>query len=115
MRQQTSSRVEQADEKVDQMNMDDFIVPTSVASPANISRSPSAEAAMNPATTVASAIPIKKQNELRGQSFPSSAPVPAPIQQRANAEFGYVQRFVRKTSIDERKVRTSKLGTAAHC
>jgi len=107
MRAESQSKERQATEgTVENMTLDDFIVPNSVASPANISRSPSAEIMNTEGSIVASAIPLKKQNELRGQTYPfgTSAPGPqAPIQQRAG-EFGYVQRYVRKTSIDERRV-----------
>jgi len=108
--QSQSNERQQADQQgtVENMNLDEFIVPNSVASPANISRSPSADYMNTEGSIVASAIPMKKQNELRGQTYPfgASAPGPqAPIQQGAG-EFGYVQRHVRKTSIDERRVRT---------
>jgi len=108
MRAQSQSKERQQANQgtIENMSIDDFIVPNSVASPANISRSPSAEITHTEDPVVASAIPIKKQNELRGQTytFGTSAPGPqAPIQQRAG-EFGYVQRHVRKTSIDERRV-----------
>lgn len=110
MRAQSQSNERQQTDQgtVENMSLDEFIVPNSVASPANISRSPSADYMNTEGSIVASAIPMKKQNELRGQSYPfgASAPGPqAPIQQGAG-EFGYVQRHVRKTSIDERRVRT---------
>jgi GATA-binding protein len=104
LRQQSS-----ANEQHDHMNMDDFILPNSVASPANISRSPSVEKNLGTATAIASAIPIKKQNELRDQSFPHSLPLQAPLQSNMTGEFGYVQRYVRKTSIDERRVSTVRI------
>jgi len=104
LRQQSSANEQSAQH--DHMNMDDFILPNSVASPANISRSPSVERNSRSTTAIASAIPIKKQNELRDQSFPHSLPLQAPLQANMNGEFGYVQRHVRKTSIDERRVST---------
>jgi len=105
LRQQSSANEQAAQH--DHMNMDDFILPNSVASPANISRSPSVEKNFGPGGAIASAIPIKKQNELRDQSFPHSLPLQAPLQSNMSGEFGYVQRHVRKTSIDERRVSTA--------
>ena len=105
LRQQSSANEQAAQH--DHMNMDDFILPNSVASPANISRSPSVEKSFGPGGAIASAIPIKKQNELRDQSFPHSLPLQAPLQSNMSGEFGYVQRHVRKTSIDERRVSTA--------
>jgi len=106
LRQQSSANAQPAQH--DHMNMDDFILPNSVASPANISRSPSVERNSGSTTAIASAIPIKKQNELRDQSFPHSLPLQAPVQSNMSGEFGYVQRHVRKTSIDERRVSTAR-------
>jgi GATA-binding protein len=82
------------------MNLDDFLVPNSIASPAGLSPSPSGEKMMNSSA----AIPIRKQvyNNEQAPHLSRTAPVPAPI--RRDPEFGYVQRHVRKTSIDERKV-----------
>ena len=82
------------------MNIDDFIFPTSIASPAGMSPSSSP-----PSSSVnASAIPIKAKKDSKHQihpDFPPSAPTQDRIRDR---EFDYVQRRVRKTSIDETKV-----------
>lgn len=89
------------------MNIDELIQPSSVASPAGVSRSPSYERSIMP-TGQASAIPIKKQREIMAQDFAlarASAPSVPPMM--ASNEFGYIQRHVRKTSIDERRVRLS--------
>jgi GATA-binding protein len=83
------------------MNLDDFLVPHSIASPAALSPSPSGEKMMNSST----AIPIRKQiltSDPSSSHLSRTAPIVAPI--RREAEFGYVQRHVRKTSIDERRV-----------
>lgn len=91
----------------DPMNLDDFILPTSIASPAGLSPSPLGEKMMaNSASAVASAIPIRKQSQLGEQDLHiSRASAPAiPPTIRKEDEFGYVQRRVRKTSIDERRV-----------
>lgn len=90
----------------DPMNLDDFLIPSSIGSPAGIPTSP-AEQASTSGNTVASAIPIKvrkdQQAASHGNIAPASFPHP-PQDQRRNNEFGYVQRRVRKTSVDERKV-----------
>ncbi|KAL9074168.1 MAG: hypothetical protein Q9157_004482 [Trypethelium eluteriae] len=87
------------------MNLDDFIFPSNIASPAGLSPSPAHESLPNPITT-ASAIPIKKQREIRDQDLQlsrASAPSMPPTDNRGKNEFGYVQKHVRKTSIDERR------------
>lgn len=94
--------------KAEPMNLDDFIVPSSVASPAGMPHSPSASADDQPSSTnaTAPAIPIRKQSQLNDQTLHisrASAPSVPPAVTRDN-EFGYVQRHVRKTSIDERRV-----------
>ena len=95
------------------MNLDDFIVPTSIASPAGVTTSLATmfDGGVSPASSRATAIPIKHQQQ-RFQPdgldiARASAPTVAPVASgRGNNEFGYVQRHVRKTSIDERRVRT---------
>jgi len=82
------------------MNIDDFIFPTSIASPADISTPPTP-----PSHTITSAIPIQTRKGAQEQlhpNFPPSAPAHDAVR---NHEFDYVQRRVRKTSIDETKVR----------
>ncbi|EDO02564.1 hypothetical protein SS1G_05040 [Sclerotinia sclerotiorum 1980 UF-70] len=94
----------------DAMNLDDFIFSDSISTPAGLATSPSPELMKKevekPSSTVASAIPIKMRKESAPLQFsaPQSVPVPhhAP---RSNDEFNYVQRHVRKTSIDERRAR----------
>ena len=90
----------------DAMNIDDFIFPTSIASPAGMSSSSSPpSSSMN-----ASAIPIKAKKDSQHQIHPEFPPS-APTQDRIrDPEFDYVQRRVRKTSIDETKVRPLKSG-----
>lgn len=86
----------------DPMNLDDFIIPTSIGTPAGLSPSPSAEKMAHSANTVASAIPIRRQSQIHDDHLSrASAPV-VPPNTRREPEFGYVQRHVRKTSIDER-------------
>lgn len=89
------------------MNLDDFIVPSSIASPSGISPSPSMSDAAAPTSAVASAIPIRKQQQLQDHDFVARAS--APSKQAASNingdDFSYVPRHVRKTSIDERRVR----------
>ena len=91
------------------MNLDDFTFSSSTDSPAAISSSPSAEDQESTSSNaVATAIPIKSSRKLSGpQSIPDFPPASAPFrpqQREERAEFAYVQRHVRKTSIDERRV-----------
>ncbi|KAL8896402.1 MAG: hypothetical protein Q9192_003112 [Flavoplaca navasiana] len=85
----------------DSMNLDDFIVPNSIASPARVSSpSPPRNEIVPPSNTVASAIPIKVRRESEQTAHPNFAPS-APSHDRSRTrEFDYVQRRVRKTSID---------------
>lgn len=89
------------------MNLDDFIIPSSIGSPAGIPASPPVDKASTSANAVASAIPIKARKDQQppshGHLVPASLPQP-PQDLRRNGEFSYVQRRVRKTSVDERKV-----------
>ncbi|OJJ43152.1 hypothetical protein ASPZODRAFT_136710 [Penicilliopsis zonata CBS 506.65] len=85
----------------DAMNLDDFIHP--IESPADMTMSPPSERIPASASAVTSAIPIKgrKDQVVESSHVPASFPNP-PQDQRKNNEFGYVQRRVRKTSIDDR-------------
>jgi len=94
------------------MNLDDYIVPTSVASPAGFATPPPSADLEALTTRTASALPIRKQQHLQIQDdhiAHASAPTIAPAALQQNVEFGYVQRHVRKTSIDERRVRKEVL------
>lgn len=93
------------------MNLDEFIVPSSIGTPAGISPTPSAStmADMEAVTATASGIPInRRQQQIQDEEMNlsrASAPSVGPFEQgRALNEFGYVPRHVRKTSIDERRV-----------
>ncbi|KAK3617231.1 Sodium- and chloride-dependent GABA transporter 1 [Elasticomyces elasticus] len=93
------------------MNLDDFIVPSSMGTPAGVSPASSSipgELDMTSTSTTLSAIPIKQQQRLQQAEELSlaraSAPSVPPLEQtRTNEEFSYVKRHVRKTSIDERR------------
>ncbi|PGH07495.1 GATA-binding protein, other eukaryote [Blastomyces parvus] len=91
----------------DPMNIDDFILPASIDSPSGLTSSSPIEAAGS-SHAVASAIPIKSrkadQSTPPDNFMPASFPHP-PQHHRRNDEFGYVQRHIRKTSIDERNAR----------
>ncbi|KAM3415449.1 Nitrogen regulatory protein areA [Cercospora zeina] len=99
---------QQAAAAEDQMNLDEFLEPSSIGSPAGIPPSPAPE---HSATVSASAIPIKQQQRLQGDELSAvraSAPSVPPLEQsRTHREFSYVQRHVRKTSIDERRVKVN--------
>ncbi|KAF2447140.1 hypothetical protein P171DRAFT_356135 [Karstenula rhodostoma CBS 690.94] len=91
------------------MNLDDFIQPSSVGSPAGLPPSPrsSQEMRASAAAATKAAIPIRKANQHHEQDLSlahASAPsVPPALHRDRDNEFGYVQRRVRKTSIDERR------------
>jgi len=88
------------------MNLDDLIYPSSIASPAGLSPSPSNERSSGSTITTTQGIPIRKANALSdADAFFSRASAPSvPPTIRRDHEFGYVARHVRKTSIDERRV-----------
>ncbi|KAI1760726.1 hypothetical protein GGR53DRAFT_63849 [Hypoxylon sp. FL1150] len=93
----------------DAMNLDDFIFPENVATPAGLAHTPSPDATKQEgdkaAHSTAAAIPIKSRKTPNQHFVPQSVPVPA---QRNQDEFGYVTRHHRKTSIDERRTRNLK-------
>ncbi|EYE93182.1 uncharacterized protein EURHEDRAFT_404631 [Aspergillus ruber CBS 135680] len=92
----TTTTTAPTEDTSDPMNLDDFIVP--FESPAEPSLSPPAGDKSH-----ASAIPIKHRSHPDPEEpVPASFPHP-PQEQRRNNEFGYVQRRVRKTSIDDRQ------------
>lgn len=92
------------------MNLDDFLIPSSIGSPAGVSPAPSTTAPeldLSSAATSVSAIPIKTQQRIQAEELSlarASAPSVPPIEHKGGDEFSYVQRHVRKTSIDERRV-----------
>ncbi|MCJ1308728.1 hypothetical protein MMC25_002382 [Agyrium rufum] len=92
----------------DAMNIDDFLDPTSMASPTGITPSPPASKAPGPISTTNSGVPIKNRKEAQERVHPvfpaGSVPILPPDRQR-HIDFGYVQKHVRKTSIDDRKTR----------
>jgi GATA-binding protein len=94
------------------MNLDDFIFSDNISTPAGLGTSPSPELkkeAEKSSNAVASAIPIKMRKESAQFAVPQSVPVPH-HNPRNNEEFNYVQRHVRKTSIDERRVSYPSFG-----
>ena len=84
------------------MNIDDLIFPTSVASPA-ISPSPPTPPVKTNAS--ASAIPIQSKKDSADIPHPNFLPSAPQHDRIRNSEFDYVQRRVRKTSIDETRSR----------
>jgi GATA-binding protein len=100
----------------DTMNLDDFIFPSSVGSPAGLSPDPS-NGTPGPFNATAPAIPIRKPNQANDHNLAlarASAPSVPPLVNREN-EFGYVPRHVRKTSIDERRVSSLSPSFTAPC
>lgn len=90
----------------DPMNLDDFIMPASMTSPAGMTSpsSPSDHATAN-SNAIAAAIPIKSRKESTQNPHPDFAPSAPPHDRSRTREFEYVQRRVRKTSIDETRPR----------
>ncbi|KAF1916754.1 area protein [Ampelomyces quisqualis] len=98
------AQVPQPHAQHDAMNLDDFIFPSSVGSPAGLSPEPSNHTPA-PFLPTAPSIPIRKPNQASGHDISlarASAPSVPPLPKREN-EFAYVPRHVRKTSIDERR------------
>lgn len=98
----------------DTMNLDDFIFPSSVGSPAGLSPEPSNEGAA-PYNATAPAIPIRKPSAAHDHDLVAlaraSAPSVPPAVTRED-DFAYVPRHVRKTSIDERRVSSLLISVA---
>lgn len=88
------------------MNIDDFIVPTSMASPAGLTVPALAESGMTGSVTTQTGLPMGKTARPQ-YGVPAMPPQSMPktmLNRGMNGEFDYVQRRVRKTSIDESKV-----------
>jgi GATA-binding protein len=94
-------------ESQDPMNLDDFIFSDNISTPAGLGTSPSPELfkkeSEKSSNATASAIPIKMRKESSQFAVPQTVPVPH-HNPRSTEEFNYVQRHIRKTSIDERRV-----------
>ena len=92
-----------AEQSADPMNLDDFLVPTSIASPTGISPAPIPDPApfQHPHSALPSNMREKPQVKIP-QGIPASVPKSSILSTRG--EFDYVQKRVRKTSIDERRV-----------
>ncbi|KAF4997673.1 hypothetical protein FGRMN_3705 [Fusarium graminum] len=91
----------------DAMNLDDFIFSDNSASPVTFA-SPQGDrmADDRSGNSMASAIPIKSRKEQSAQGFvPQSVPVQPIHQVTQGNEFNYVNRHLRKTSIDDRRTR----------
>jgi GATA-binding protein len=93
----------------DAMNLDDFIFSDNSGSPINFA-SPEGDKMVDDRSgnSMASAIPIKSRKEPSHQTFvPQSVPVQPVHQATQGSEFNYVNRHLRKTSIDDRRVSNS--------
>ncbi|KAM3446432.1 hypothetical protein MY3296_009688 [Beauveria thailandica] len=98
----------------DQMNIDEFIFPEQTGSPAGFAPSHMSDSA---STGQPSGISIHQQprNDAHSSAFvPQSVPDAPHLQHRGNSEFNYVQRRVRKTSIDERQTRKRPANFSPH-
>ena len=108
---QANDMVQDNEAKLEDMNIDDYIDPNSTASPANLTPSPPTPLS----STKSSAIPIKQRREQQEHGLHSNFPPSAPSRERARSrEFDYVQRRVRKTSIDETRASSSGEFTIIH-
>ncbi|KAF4990687.1 hypothetical protein FDECE_14282 [Fusarium decemcellulare] len=89
------------------MNLDDFIYSDSAATPVNFPspQGPDRLADDRSGNSMASAIPIKSRKDLSLQFVPQSVPVQPLHQNPQGNEFDYVNRHLRKTSIDDRRTR----------
>ena len=86
------------------MNLDEFLHPGLIASPVGVSPSPPSKRVEPSNNAFATPIPIKDRKDAAHPTFnPASVPTPHQDRQRSY-EFDYVQRHIRKTSIDERRV-----------
>lgn len=96
-----------ADQAPDPMNLDDFLVPTSIASPAGISPGPIPD---NMQQQSQDAVPpnMRERPQISiPAGMPASSVPKSSIPITRGGEFDYVQKRVRKTSIDERRVSAS--------
>lgn len=112
LRQSTTEQHTPSDHP-DAMNIDDYIFSENISTPMGLGLSPSPElnkkdvssaaSGEKSSNAVASAITIKMRKESAQFAVPQSVPT-APHNPRNSDEFNYVQRHIRKTSIDERRV-----------
>ncbi|KAJ4132913.1 Sodium- and chloride-dependent GABA transporter 1 [Fusarium falciforme] len=89
----------------DAMNLDDFIFSDNADTPINFSSPQDSDRFDDRSgNSMASAIPIKSRKELSHHFVPQSVPA-QPHQTNQGNEFNYVNRHLRKTSIDDRRTR----------
>ena len=103
----------------DAMNLDDFIYSNSISSPFETSPSPQPlihthSGSYNTQDIITSTTAIPIQAKKTQEQYHALASAPGGVHQGRNrqGEFEYVQRHVRKTSIDERRVRFDTKGNA---
>lgn len=90
----------------DPMNLDEFIVPSSFASPAGILTPATTEHTPQPKNTQPAGVPIASRNKPQVQipkNLPPSSMPQTSVPTYRTSEFDYVRKRVRKTSIDERR------------
>ncbi|EXJ86513.1 hypothetical protein A1O3_03464 [Capronia epimyces CBS 606.96] len=90
----------------DPMNLDDFIIPSSVASPTGITSPAPSEAQDQSKLFQSAGIPIAARNKPQvhiPQGLPPASMPQTSIPINRSSEFDYVPKRVRKTSIDERR------------
>ena len=95
------------EQSADAMNLDDFIQPNSVASPAGVTSPPTAEIVTSTHVAQGSGITIGLKGKLQRQlpsNLPAASMPKSYIALNRLGEFDYVQKRIRKTSIDERRV-----------
>ncbi|TQV93228.1 hypothetical protein V2A60_010337 [Cordyceps javanica] len=113
LRKSSQVNADTAAHNPDQMNIDEFIFPEQAGSP-DAFASPHMSGPVS--STQTSGIPIQQpRNEGLGSAFvPQSVPDAPHIHHRDNSEFNYVQRHVRKTSIDDRQTRKRPANFSPH-
>ncbi|KAK7426833.1 Sodium- and chloride-dependent GABA transporter 1 [Neonectria magnoliae] len=98
----------------DAMNLDDFIFSDSAATPTNFPSPQALDRLADDKSAHSMAIPIKSRKDLAHHFVPQSVPVPAHHHHAQNHEFDYVNRHLRKTSIDDRRTRKRPADFSPH-
>lgn len=96
----------------DAMNLDDFIFSDSAATPVNFPSPQPTERPVDDKSAHSMAIPIKSRKEQSHFFVPQS--VPSAHQTAQDNEFDYVNRHLRKTSIDDRRTRKRPADFSPH-
>ena len=105
------------EQQTDSVDLDDYIVPNSVASPSGLPTSTFAEDTSSIKAPQYAGISINGRTKPQNRNISSLPPSSVPKSSTAlnkSREFDYVQKRVRKTSIDERRVCPAPCFTLSH-